>query len=204
MIGSSSLRKVEIETGTVVQLIPIERPYFAEGLALVNGRLLQLTWQNRKGFIYDQNSFNLINTFEYTGEGWGLTNDQQSLILSDGTNQIRYLDPTTFTVQRVLRVVDGSRSVDRLNELEYIQAGEIYANIWLTNRIARIDPESGRVNSWVDLSGLLSEADRAGRNVDVLNGVAYDPVGDRLFVTGKQWPRVYEIKLKSRRNIISR
>lgn len=203
LYAKSSLRKVEIETGTVVQSAPVDSTYFAEGLALFNGQLLQLTWQARKGFIYDLNSFSLLNTFEYSTEGWGLTNDQQSLIMTDGSNRIRFLDPNTFQVQRSVTVMYQNRPVDRLNELEFIK-GEIYANVWLTDRIARIDPQTGRINAWLDLSGLLSDADRAGRSVDVLNGIAYDEAEDRLFVTGKNWPKVYEIKLKTRRNEVRR
>jgi glutaminyl-peptide cyclotransferase len=201
--SQSSLRKVEIETGAVLQEVPVESTYFAEGLALFNGQLFQLTWQNRKGFIYDLNSFSRLNTFEYTTEGWGLTNDNRSLILTDGSNRLRFLDPATFQVQRTVTVVHQNRAVDRLNEIEYIK-GEIFANIWLTDRIVRIDPETGRINAFVDLSGLLSDADRAGRSVDVLNGIAYDESGDRLFVTGKLWPKVFEIKLKTKRNEIRR
>src|SRR5262249_11606224 len=163
----SSLRKVEVETGKVLQVIPVPSQFFAEGLTLFNGRLLQLTWQNNRGFIYDLNSFNLLNTFDYTDEGWGLTNDARSLIMTDGSNRIRYLDPDNFHVQRTLQVQDNGRPVDRLNELEYVR-GEIYANIWQTDRIARIDPGSGRVTAWVNLTGLLSPEDREGHSVDVL------------------------------------
>src|SRR5262249_48295579 len=201
--GQSSLRKVEVETGKVLQIVPVPPQFFAEGLALFNGRLLQLTWQNHRGFIYDLNSFNLINTFDYTDEGWGLTHDGRSLIMTDGSNRIRYLDPDNFQVQRTLNVQENGRPIDRLNELEYIK-GEIYANIWQTDRVARIDPRTGHVNAWIDLAGLLSPADREGHNADVLNGIAYDESGDRLFVTGKLWPKLYEIKLKARRNEISR
>lgn len=201
--GQSSLRKVEIETGRVLQKIDVPAQFFAEGLALFNGRLHQLTWQNRRGFIYDLNSFNLLNTFEYTGEGWGLAHDGTSLILSDGTDQIRYLDAGDFRVRATIRVHDNGRPITLLNELEYIK-GEIYANVWQTDRIARIDPKTGRVTAWVNLSGLLSPEDRAGRSVDVLNGIAYDEAADRLFITGKYWPKLFEIKLKLPRNQIKR
>jgi glutamine cyclotransferase len=201
--GQSSLRKVEIETGRVLQKIDVPAQFFAEGLALFNGRLHQLTWQNRRGFIYDLNSFNLLNSFEYTGEGWGLAHDGTSLILSDGTDQIRYLDAGDFHVRATIRVHDNGRQITLLNELEYIK-GEIYANVWQTDRIARIDPKTGRVTAWINLSGLLSPEDRAGRSVDVLNGIAYDEAADRLFVTGKYWPKLFEIKLKLPRNQIRR
>jgi glutaminyl-peptide cyclotransferase len=197
--GRSSLRKVELATGKVLQKIDVASVYFAEGLALFNGRLHQLTWQNQIGFIYDPSSFNRVATFNYLGEGWGLAHDGNSLLLSDGTDRIRYLDPGNFQVRASIGVHDNGRPVTLLNELEYIK-GEIYANVWQTDRIARIDPKTGRVNAWINLAGLLSPTDRAGHSVDVLNGIAYDPAGDRLFVTGKLWSKLFEIKLKLRRN----
>jgi len=200
--GSSSLRRVELETGKVLNKKVVPAEFFAEGLALFNGRLYQLTWQTQRGFVYDLDSFNILRDFSYTGEGWGLTHDTRSLIMSDGTNRIRFLNPDTFDVQRVITVQDNGRDIAQLNELEYIK-GEIYANIWQTDRIARIDPQSGRVTAWVNLSGLLSPEDLA-RPVDVLNGIAYDEASDRLFVTGKLWPKLFEIKLKQRRNTVSR
>jgi glutamine cyclotransferase len=198
----SSLRRVELETGKVLVHKKLSDEFFAEGLALFNGRLYQLTWQSHRGFVYDLDSFNQLREFEYTGEGWGLTRDTRSLIMSDGTSRIRFLNPDTFEVQRVITVQDNGRDITQLNELEYIK-GEIYANIWLTDRIARIDPQSGKVNSWVNLSGLLSPEDLS-RPVDVLNGIAYDEASDRLFVTGKNWPKLFEIKVIQRRNKISR
>jgi glutaminyl-peptide cyclotransferase len=200
--GSSSLRRVELETGRVLNQKKLSDEYFAEGLALFNGRLYQLTWQSYRGFVYDLDSFNVIRDFSYTGEGWGLTRDSSSLIMSDGTSRIRFLNPDTFEVQRVITVQDSGRDITQLNELEYIK-GEIYANIWLTDRIARINPQSGKVNSWVNLSGLLSPEDQS-RPVDVLNGIAYDEASDRLFVTGKNWPKLFEIKVKQRRSEIRR
>jgi glutamine cyclotransferase len=196
--GASSLRKVELETGRVLKKLDIPAQYFAEGLVLFNGRLLQLTWQNQTGFVYDQESFQQLSTFNYTGEGWGFTHDGHSLILSDGTSQIRFLDPNTFQVQRRINVTDRGQDVVRLNELEYIN-GEIYANIWFTDRIARINPQTGAVTAWVDLTGLLSPQDNGGR-ADVLNGIAYDAATDRLFVTGKLWPKLFEIRLKLKQN----
>lgn len=200
--GASSLRRVELETGRVLKKIDVPAVYFAEGLALFNGRLYQLTWQNQHGFVYDLDSFNLTRGFSYTGEGWGLTHDERSLIMSDGTNRIRFINPDTFEVQRVIAVQDNGREINQLNELEYIK-GEIYANIWYSDRVARIDPQSGRVTAWVNLSGLLSPEDNA-RPDAVLNGIAHDPASDRLFVTGKLWPKLFEIRLKQRRNDASR
>jgi glutaminyl-peptide cyclotransferase len=196
--GASSLRKVELETGRVLKRLDMPAQYFAEGLVLFNGRLLQLTWQNQVGFVYDQESFQQLSTFNYVGEGWGLAHDGQSLILSDGTSQIRFLDPNNFQVQRTLNVKDRGRDVIRLNELEYVN-GEIFANIWFTDRIARINPQTGVVNGWIDLAGLLSQQDNNGR-ADVLNGIAYDAAADRLFVTGKLWPKLFEIRLKPKQN----
>lgn len=200
--GSSSLRRVELETGKVLKIVPIATQFFAEGLALFNGRLYQLTWQNQQGFVYDLDSFNLLGGFRYSGEGWGLTHDSHSLIMSDGSSQIRFVNPDTFEVQRTITVQNNGREIAQLNELEYVK-GEIYANIWQTDRVARIDPNSGRVTAWINLSGLLSPEDRA-RGVDVLNGIAYDETSDRLFVTGKFWPKLFEIRLKLRRNEVRR
>jgi len=192
--GRSSIRKVELLTGKVLKKVDVAPQFFGEGLALLNGRAYQLTWQSQRGFIYDLTEFGLINTFSYTGEGWGLTHDGRSLIMSDGTPQIRFLNPDTFAVERVINVTDGSIPISQINELEYIK-GEIYANIYMTDRIARIDPQSGKLTAWINLTGLLSPEDRQ-RPVDVLNGIAYDAARDRLFVTGKYWPKLFEIKLK--------
>jgi glutamine cyclotransferase len=195
--GSSSLRRVELETGKVLKKIEVPIEFFAEGLALFNGRLYQLTWQTQRGFVYDLDSFNKLREFSYAGEGWGLTRDAHSLIMSDGSSRIRFIDPDTFEVQRLITVQDNGRDVLQLNELEYIK-GEIYANIWMNDRIARIDPQSGKVNAWIDLSGLLPPEARPDPGA-VLNGIAYDESSDRLFVTGKLWPKLFEIKLKQRR-----
>jgi glutamine cyclotransferase len=192
--GRSSIRKVDLLTGKVLKKVDVAPQFFGEGLALMNGRAYQLTWQSQRGFIYDLAEFGLINTFSYTGEGWGLTHDGRSLIMSDGTPRIRFLDPKTFAVERVINVADGSMPISQINELEYIK-GEIYANIYMTDRIVRIDPQSGKVTAWINLSGLLPPEDR--RQPDgVLNGIAYDEARDRLFVTGKLWPKLFEIKLK--------
>jgi glutamine cyclotransferase len=194
--GSSSLRRVELETGKVLKKLDVPNQFFAEGLALLNGRLYQLTWTSQRGFVYDLDSFDKIREFAYMGEGWGLTHDAQSLIMSDGSSRIQFINPDTFEVQRTITVQDGRRPVTQLNELEYIK-GEIYANVWMRDSIARIDPQSGKVNAWIDLSGILPH--EAGRDPGaVLNGIAYDDASDRLFVTGKYWPKVFEVKLKRR------
>ncbi len=200
--GSSSLREVELTTGRVTKIVNVPAQYFAEGLALFNDRLYQLTWLSQTAFVYDMSTFGMQKTFNYSGEGWGLTDDGRSLIMSNGSNQISFLDPETFQVQRTINVTDNNVPVRQLNELEYIK-GQIFANIWQTDRIARIDPQTGRVTGWVNLAGLLSPEDRS-RPVDVLNGIAYDEANDRLFVTGKLWPKLFEIRLISRREPVSR
>jgi glutamine cyclotransferase len=192
--GASSLRRVELKTGRVLKSKLVTPQYFAEGMTLFRGRIYQLTWTTRKGFVYDPASFDLQKEFSYDGEGWGLTHDADSLILSDGTNQIRFLDPETLEVKRTISVTDKGRPLRELNELEFIK-GEIYANIWHTDRIVRIDPRSGQILGWIDLTGLLPDAERYGDEA-VLNGIAYDEAGDRLFVTGKLWPKLFEIRLK--------
>ena len=193
--GQSSLRRVELKTGRVLQQVAVPSEYFAEGLTVLNGKLYQLTWKNHKGFVYDLATFRLEKTFSYDGEGWGLTTDGHSLILSDGTDQIRFLDPATFKVQGSIHVADRGRPIERLNELEYVR-GEIFANIWQTDFIARIDPATGQVLGLINLGGLLPPAQRAG--TDVLNGIAYDAAGDRLFVTGKWWPKLFEVRWKTK------
>ena len=193
--GHSSLRKVEVQTGKVLKKIDVPEPYFAEGLALFDGKLFQLTWQDNKGFIYNRDSFEKQGEFPYRGEGWGLTQDGKSLILSDGTHQIRFLDPTTFQEQRRISVLDRDGRVEELNELEYVK-GEIFANIWQTDRVVRIDPKDGNILGWIDLRGLSEKQDSPG--ADVLNGIAYDPAGDHLYVTGKKWSKLFEIRLKKK------
>ncbi|HXH25386.1 MAG TPA: glutaminyl-peptide cyclotransferase [Vicinamibacterales bacterium] len=193
--GRSSLRKVRLETGEVVARREIDRRYFAEGLTDWGDRLIQLTWESNIGFVYDLSSFTLLRTFDYPGEGWGITHDGRRLIMSDGTPALRFLDPATFRETGRLVVRDGGRPVDDLNELEFVE-GEIYANVWLTDRIAIIAPDSGRVSAWVDLGGLLPR--RTLRGDDVLNGIAYDAARKRLFVTGKLWPALFEIRVRRR------
>jgi glutamine cyclotransferase len=193
--GRSSLRKVQLETGRVVQRKALDARYFAEGLTDWRNRLIQLTYTTNVGFVYTLSTFASENAFSYTGEGWGLTHDGRRLIMSDGTASLRFLDPETFAeTGRVLVRGDG-RSIDQLNELEFVN-GRVFANVWLTNRVAIIDPASGQVTGWLDLSGLLPAGSRGH---DVLNGIAYDAAGDRLFVTGKLWPRLFEIKVRAPR-----
>jgi glutamine cyclotransferase len=193
--GESSLRRVEITTGKVLQRRDVDQQYFAEGLALVGDALLQLTWQHKTGFVYDRKTFAPRQTFSYKTEGWGLAYDAKGgLVLSDGSDQLFFLDPKTYRVLRTLRVKDAGRPVPQLNELEWIE-GEIWANVWQTDRIARIAPQTGVVNAWVDLATLWP-AQRRTPPADVLNGIAYDPTGKRIFVTGKKWPRLYEIRVK--------
>ncbi len=195
-VGHSSLRRVEIESGKVLQKLDVDAPYFAEGITLLKGKIYQLTWQHQVGFIYDAWTFEKIGEFHYQGEGWGLANDGQSLILSDGSNHIRLLDPANFQVRKTIAVVDGSAPVNELNELEYVQ-GEIYANIWHADRIARIDPRTGAVLGWIELTGLLARGEVSDEEA-VLNGIAYDETNRRLFVTGKLWPKLFEIRLTSK------
>ncbi|MFN2511334.1 MAG: glutaminyl-peptide cyclotransferase [Pyrinomonadaceae bacterium] len=192
--GRSSLRLVEPETGKVLKKVNVPRPYFAEGITFFKGKIYQLTWQHQLGFIYDGESFEKLGEFSYRGEGWGLTNDGSLLILSDGSNRIRFLDPDGFQVKRTVSVLDGDTPVDRINELEYVH-GEIYANIWHKDRVARIEPQTGRVVGWIDLTGLRTLSD-AKDNEAVLNGLAYDESKDRLYVTGKLWPKLFEIRVK--------
>ena len=192
--GHSSLREVELQSGHVLRKVDVPEPYFGEGIALLNGKIYQLTWQHQVGFIYDAKSFEQVGKFNYSREGWGLTTDGHSLILSDGSNRIRFLDPDSFKVTKTIAVLDGQIPVNELNELEYVN-GEIYANIWHDEHIVTIDPQTGRVTGRIDLTGLLPPGDVHDEEA-VLNGIAYDEPGKRLFVTGKLWPRLFEIKLK--------
>jgi glutaminyl-peptide cyclotransferase len=192
--GRSTLRSVELQTGKILKKVDVPVPYFAEGIALLNNKIYQLTWSHGLGFVYDAQSFEKIGEFNYEGEGWGLTTDGRSLILSDGSNRIRFLDPDSFRVTRTIAVTDGQTPVKELNELEFVN-GEIYANIWHDDRIATINPQTGGVTAWIDLAGLLQPGDVQDSEA-VLNGIAYDQSSDRLFVTGKLWPRLFEIKIK--------
>jgi glutamine cyclotransferase len=196
LYGESTLRQVDLETGSVLQSRSLPPQYFGEGIAVYGDRIVQLTWRSRVGFVYDRRSFGPIHQFAYRTEGWGLTHDGRRLILSDGTATLYVLDPQTYEVSSSLQVRDRQSPVSMLNELEYVE-GEIYANVWQTDRIARISPATGRVLGWIDLTGLL-KAEDLQRPADVLNGIAYDSVGRRLFVTGKWWPRLFEIRLVRR------
>lgn len=194
LYGRSSLRRVDLETGDVLQAVELRPRYFGEGIAVVEDGIFQLTWQNGLAILFDRETFEPVDTFRYETEGWGLTTDGEKLIMSGGTNHLVFRDPETFEVLEVVAVTDGDTPVNLLNELEYVD-GEVWANVYRTDFIARIDPATGKVLGWIDLSGLLSEEDRAGGEVDVLNGIAYDAESGRLFVTGKLWPKLYEIEV---------
>jgi glutamine cyclotransferase len=191
--GQSSLRMIDLETGRVLQDQPVDSNYFAEGLTDWGSTLVQLTWESHLGFVYDRFSFRLLRRFSYSGEGWGLTHDGKSLILSDGTPSLRFLDPSTFKeVRRITVKVRGKRVTD-INELEFID-GQVWANIWHSDRIARISTRTGKVLGWMDLTGLLPPGDRSDPEA-VLNGIAWDAGHRRLFVTGKLWPKLFEIEV---------
>lgn len=191
--GESSLRQVELETGRIIKMHRLPDHLFGEGITVWKDRLIQLTWQNRLGLVYKRDSFRLLKTFSYLTEGWGLTHNGRELIMSDGSDTLRFLDPSDYKEVRRIKVHDQGRSIVNLNELEYIQE-EIWANVFQTDWIVRIDPETGRVTGWIDLSGLLSREDQIPA-VDVLNGIAYDAQTNRIFVTGKYWPKCFEIKI---------
>ncbi len=195
LYGESSLRKVELATGKVLEKLALEQRYFGEGITLWQDQIVQLTWKSQVGFIYNQETFAKEGEFTYPTEGWGLTHNGDRLIMSDGTDNLYFLDPETFKKIDSIQVRYQGKPVGRLNELEYID-GEIFANIWMTNFIARISPDTGEVISLIDLRGLNPSAGKNGQ--DVLNGIAYDQVGRKLFVTGKLWPKLYEIELIKR------
>jgi len=195
LFGKSSLRKVELTTGKVLQRIDLPEAYFGEGIVLWKDKLIQLTWQSKIGFVYDRATFKQLSTFTYSREGWGITHDGKHLIESDGSSTLYFWDPETFKEIRHLDVDDKGVPVSNLNELEYIR-GEIYANQYQTDRIARISPTTGHVIAWIDLRGLLTSAERS--QTDVLNGIAYDEKQNRLFITGKQWPKLFEIEMPGR------
>ena len=194
-VGQSSIRKVEVDTGKVLQRRDVPAPHFGEGITVWQHDLIELTWQTHVAFVYDRDTFEPKKQFKYPGEGWGLTHDGTNLIMSDGTSDLRVLDPVTFVEKRRIKVTAGGAPLRELNEVEFVK-GEIFANIWQTDYVARISPETGKVTGYIDLRGLLSPADRA--RTDVLNGIAYDAEHDRLFVTGKWWPKLFEIKLVKR------
>lgn len=196
--GKSSVRMVDLYTGQVLQKHDLPAEYFGEGLTDWGSTLVQLTWISHKGFVYDRFSFSVLKTFACEGEGWGLTHDSMNLILSDGTAYLRFLDPKSFREIRRLKVTDeNGQAVEKLNELEYVR-GEIYANVWHSDEIARISPRTGKVVGWIDLTGIIDPRELHDPEA-VLNGIAYDAAGDRLFVTGKLWPKLFEIKVVGRR-----
>ncbi len=195
LYGQSTLRKLELESGAVLLEERLDEQYFAEGLALWDDKLYQLTWKENTGFIYDPGDFSQLGTFSYPTEGWGLTTDGSSLILSDGSANLYFIDPQTMQTSRTLQVSLDGAPLERLNELEYIR-GEIYANIWYKDLIVRINPKSGEVIGVIDFS-LLRQGEDAPAPQDVLNGIAYDAQGDRLFITGKNWPWIFEVAVET-------
>jgi glutamine cyclotransferase len=193
LVGHSSVRKIELATGRIVQKFDVPQPFFGEGITVMGQQLFELTWQSQTGFVYDKSNFRVLRSFTYSGEGWGMTNDGKQIYVSDGTSQIRVWHPVTFKEVRRLSVKDGTTPITQLNELEFVR-GEIFANVWQTDRIARISPSDGKVRGWIDLTGILPKSERPSGDA-VLNGIAYDAAGDRLFVTGKLWPKLFEIRV---------
>jgi glutamine cyclotransferase len=201
LTGQSSLRQVRISTGEVVRQFNLPLDIFGEGITLLNNQVVQLTWLSKTGFVYDLKDFHLLRNFSYSGEGWGLATDGHDLFMSDGSSEIRVLDSKTFTEKRRIKVRDNAHPVEQLNELEFVE-GEIFANVWHTDRIARLSPQTGQVLGWIDLTTLLSPVYHVGPEA-VLNGIAYDSRSKRLFVTGKLWPQIFEIKLLPKRQVPS-
>jgi len=195
--GESTVRKVELETGKVVQRHDLPAQYFGEGIVDWGPHIVQLTWKDQLGFVYDTRTFEQQRTFYYTGEGWALTRNDKQIYMSNGSSKLQILDPETLAVMDTISVTDNGKPVLNLNELEWVK-GEIYANVWMTDRIARIDPATGHVKGWIDLTGLFDTSKLPDPTNDVLNGIAYDAQHDRLFVTGKRWPKLFEITLVPR------
>jgi len=191
--GHSAVKIVDLKTGKTLKSHHLPDKYFGEGIAIIKNKIIQLTWRSKTGFVYDRETLKLIKKFSYQTQGWGITYDGKYLIMSDGSAVLYFMNPSTFKIVGTLEVYGDSGKVSNLNELEYID-GEIYANLWGTEKIARINPKTGRVTAWIDLSGLLSDQDKKGR-IDVLNGVAFNSDNGRLFVTGKLWPKLFEIEL---------
>jgi glutaminyl-peptide cyclotransferase len=194
--GHSSIRKVKLETGEVVQKVDIPKQYFGEGIVSWQGHLISLTWKSEVGFVFRLNDLKLERKFQYSGEGWALTRNDTQIIMSDGTPELRFLDPKTLTETGRIQVTLEGKAVHDVNELEWIK-GEIYANVWQTNWILRIDPRTGTVLGLINLAGLLKATDIVRGQTDVLNGIAYDAKADRIFVTGKNWPKLFEIRVVS-------
>ena len=196
--GRSAIQTVDLETGEIVKSKDLADKYFGEGIAVVGNKIVQLTWQARKGFVYDKKTFELLKTFKYETQGWGITYDGKYLIMSDGSNILYFMDPRTYKVRGKLEVYHGSRKVGKLNELEYID-GKIYANVWGTEKLAIINPKTGQVSAWIDLRGLLTKEDKKNR-IDVLNGIAYNEENQKFYVTGKLWPKLFEIEIAKDKN----
>lgn len=192
--GRSTLRKVELETGNVIRKHNLESRFFGEGATVIGNQIYQLTWQTKVGFTYDLLTFRELDRFYYNNEGWGLTTMGDLLVMSDGSNRLYIIEPANFSTKRTIEVYDNKSMVTYLNELEYIN-GEIWSNIYLTDLIARIDPSTGKVLGYIDLTGIISDSERRVDGDDVLNGIAYDPENDRIFVTGKNWPKLFQIRL---------
>lgn len=191
--GQSSLRQVDPETGRLVRKADLGPDLFGEGITVLGNEVIQVTWTSHIGFVYNLSDFHLLRSFNYSREGWGLTTDGRDLFMSDGSAEVRVLDASTFAEKRRIKVSDGGKPVEQLNELEFVE-GEIYANVWHSDRIARISPQTGRVLGWIDLTGLLGPFYQREAEA-VLNGIAYDSRGKRLFVTGKLWPKIFEIRV---------
>ena len=196
LYGKSSLRRVDLETGQVWQQHNLPEDFFGEGITIFQKRIYQLTWKSKTGFVYEQEDFQLVKTFSYSYEGWGITHDGKYLIVSDGTSTLHFVDPLTMKEIKRIEIHENGVPVNRINELEYIK-NKIFANIWLTERIAVIEPQSGEITAWLDLSGILDSIEII-QEINVLNGIAYDSEKDCLFVTGKLWPVLFEIKISER------
>ncbi|WP_455369939.1 glutaminyl-peptide cyclotransferase [[Eubacterium] cellulosolvens] len=192
LYGESTLRKVQIENGKVIQILNLTEKYFGEGITLYQDKIIQVTWRNNVGFVYEKNSFDKLQEFHYPTEGWGITYDGEHLILSDGTSTLHFIDPETYETLSQIQVFSEKGQVNDLNELEYVK-GEVYANIWQTNLVARIDPTTGKITGWIDLTELMKI--ESSNPASIPNGIAYDPKSDRLFVTGKLWSKVFQIEL---------
>src|ERR1035437_1871792 len=198
--SGSTLREVELETGKVLRQHDLDESLFGEGIALYRDRIFQVTWKSKVGFVYNKSDFKLINKIYYPTQGWGLTTMDDKIVMSDGSNVLYFYEPDMFTVISKIEVYDKEKKRDSLNELEYIN-GEIWANIWISDHIARIDPSTGKVLGYIDLKGILAASDRDAET-DVLNGIAYDNKGNRIFVTGKKWPKLFEIKVTDRKSVV--
>ena len=196
--GRSAISIVDITTGDTIKSEKLAGKYFGEGITIVDDKIVQLTWRAQKGFVYDKSTLKPIKTFKYQTQGWGITYDGKHIIMSDGTDMLYFMDPRTYKVRGKLEVYDRGGKVSRLNELEYID-GKIYANVWGTEKLAIINPKTGQVVAWVDLSGLLTKEEKKSR-IDVLNGIAYDKENQKLYVTGKLWPKLFEIEIVKENN----